>query len=609
MILQTLQYLAELPTKHPIYLLSGGMSLAVLLFLVIEWVRSYFSEQNRILRKLCGHGVVYRFCCLELLVGLAAAAASTGFAYFNFPNKEIGAYAFLEFTFRFGHLSLQKYIYQNSLVPQDHIIYATSTGLILIAAAGFLAFELNDWYTAKVAPAVAAHPPQIKYGDVPYVRDLWTSHLLLLATTRWGKSTALAAAVNGFSRLLIPGLYLDNAGNFLSKFYVPEIDLMLSLSDARAAVYSFFNELRRGEDIRRLWHNIIPTGVSETAAYFNDMARNLCIAICEALWIQGSLTNGDLCAAFKNEAMLVELLSGTEWPDAIKSAHSWGDIKRTASIYMHIFSQLPPHAGLTNITLSDDRITWKFKRVGESIRERVDFMGNGYSGKIFAPYLDEDAVMCGPFLSMITTVFCDAVMRLGEDINRRIVAIIDEGGAVSKIAKLNDILTRGAKYGLSTIFCVQNISQLRAIYGDHEANILLGNFNSLLIGRLPDAVSAEWASDTIGKVYRKVKSTSTNTGGHSSGSESTHEELRYQILPLQIQHLPNLQGILIYSSLGFLKRITLQRSEFSDAHERHVDLPASAWLENRQAGSSQSQPDKDNTDGDYHPSEPPINMD
>ncbi len=619
----------SLALQHPLYVLLGGLAIAALVAWLCLRLRDYFSAENRKIRKLTGPGVVFRFLRLEFLAGLVSAGAAITYQFFAFrPHGHyvlrtiqdgvwIQGRGFVPATFRVWSGPPRHFLRfvrwdterrlprlaawlrsQGERIPPglltehaweraaDGMVAVDVLGVLIIAAVAFFVWEILDRRLARNAPQAAEHPPEVMIGDVPYPSKFWTSHLLISATTRWGKSTVLANMIDTFTRRQIPGLILDNAGNFLSKFFNPKADMILSLGDARAVPYSFFSELARPEDIRRLFFNLIPDGVSEAGKYFNGQARKLLIAICEALWVGGSLTNGEFCAAFRDQDRLAELLAGTEWPDLIRDAKSWGDIRATAGLYLDVFSQLPPSAGLKKIALSPSGEKWEIERTGARISRAVERMAVGHPGRIFVPYKDADAAQIGPWLSMVTAVFCDAVMGLGEDLNRRIVAVIDEGGAGSEIAKLRDILSRGGKYGLSAVFCVQSTAQADDLYGPVGAKILLANFNSVLIGRLPDTESSAWAADLIGRRYKMVSSSGETHGENHSTSESRREELRHKVLPGEIQHLPDLEGILIYSAIGLQKRVQIPRQNFPEIHSRHVDLPASAW---RPAGMKPAQ--------------------
>ena len=609
MITKLLKTILRLATAHPLYLLAAGLAVTSLAAGLFFGLRFYFSAESRQIRKLTRPGIVYRFLRFELLVALATAAAAIVYQFFDFRGRghyiywrvfrrRIGPpHSFFSFVrwdaerllFRVFpaverwwklmgfHVAAGVLAQHGYELQADYFAGYMFVGLQVIAAATFVGWQLIEWRFALAAPALANHPPEVMIGGIAYPRKMWTSHLLISATTRWGKSVTLSNMVSVFSRCQIPGLFLDNASNFLSKFFNPEADLILSLTDARAAPYSFFCELSRPENIRRLFHNLVPDGASEAGRYFQGQARKLLIEICEALWTAGSLTNGEFCAAFRDQEKLLELLAGTEWPDTIENAKSWGDVKATASTYLDIFSRLPAAAGLKKIALSGDGGRWEIEREGVSISRAVGQMAAGRGCKIFVPYEDANAAAIGPWLSMIAAVFCDAVMGLGEDLNRRVVAVIDEGGAGSEIAKLRDILSRGGKYGLSVIFCAQTTAQIEELYGQTGARILLANFNSILIGRLPDAESSAWAADLVGKHYKMVSSSSESHGDHDSTGETRREELRHKILPAEIQHLPDLEGILIYSSIGLQKRVRISREAFQEIHPRHVDLPASAW--------------------------------
>jgi len=611
MILQYLKTLADFVTAHPVYLAAEGCALAVILFLIFQKIMGYFTDENRTLRSLRGHGIIYRFLRLEVLTLVACVLCADIYEYLTFPKWKFNymtpdqMQAFLYWKSRLaprGVLPFAKWESSRGLgwlthwilqqpAPVEHafelsadwVVLHSIPAMLFVSAGTFAALELLDRRIAKRYPAAAAHPPQVMIGGVPYFRERWTGHLLIPGTTRAGKSTLLKSMLCTMTAQGVPGLILDNGGDFTSKFYNPTSDTILSPLDGRDAGFSFFGHLTSPLQIQRLGHSLVARGATKGEIYFNDRSRELFVAIGEELWARGSLTNGEFCKVMKDQELLKKLVRGTEWESVIKDARSWGDIYSTFTSFFAIFNSLAPPAGLKKIALSEDGETWKIEHKGVNILELVRAMGAGRPLRIIVPYRDEDTKPMGGFLSMVTSIFVSSVQSLPENHDRRIVVIADELGEMAQVADLQTALAKSGKYGLSMVLGIQNMNQLKEKYGDTSAKIILGLCSSVLILRLPDQESALWAADMIGKAYKKVQSTSTSSGEHSSHTKSEHEELRHRVLPSQIQHLPNLQGLLIYFGTGLVKRVNLLRHDFKEVHPRHVDLPAARWLEGRTA--------------------------
>jgi hypothetical protein len=114
----------------------------------------------------------------------------------------------------------------------------------------------------------------------------------------------------------------------------------------------------------------------------------------------------------------------------------------------------------------------------------------------------------------------------------------------------NDMLfqttARSAK--VATVYLTQNISNYYAIMpgdkGKAETDSLLGNFQTKIFHANGDAVTNQWAAETIGKVltWRENRSSSVASGGGKTGSSSQYstgesQVLDYQILPIEFATL------------------------------------------------------------------------
>ena len=610
MISKILETILRLATLHPLILLAGGLAITALVAFLAVGLRSYFSAEARQIRKLTRPGIVHRFLRLEFLVAVATGVAALAYEFFVFRGRghwiywhgfrhrvgpPRGFFSFIRWDaerllFRLlpavarwwkllGFRVASGIIIQRGYERQaDHFSGVGVVALLVGAGAYFIAIQLIDRRFARSVPAAAKNPPEIMIGDVPFPWARWISHFLLLGTTRAGKSVLLRFVVWVLRQRQIPGLILDNGGDFVSKFFNPETDIILSPLDRRSPPFSFFASLRRPEHISRLAHDVVGGGGGDTSSqYFHNKTRELFTSICQALWARGSLINGQFCEAMSDEARLKSLMQGSEWETIIGDARSWGDVYSTFTSFFSIFRSLQPAAGLAKIALSADGETWECERVGVDLRQCAANMAAGRPGMIFVPYQDSDAKIMGPFLSMVFSSFCSAVMDQGEDLKRRVAMIADELGELPEIATLQAASSKGGKYGLSLFLGLQNVSQFDRIYGEHSTKIILGNCSSHVVLRLPDARSAAWAADSIGRQYKMVSSNTDSSGDHNSTSQTKREELRHRLLPNEIQHFQSLEGVLIYFGTGLVKRIRLSVRDYPEIHPRHIDLPASAW--------------------------------
>ncbi|MHB1755981.1 MAG: type IV secretion system DNA-binding domain-containing protein [Leptospirillum sp.] len=138
--------------------------------------------------------------------------------------------------------------------------------------------------------------------------------------------------------------------------------------------------------------------------------------------------------------------------------------------------------------------------------------------------------------------------------------LTDEIDSLGRIPMLTNALTRGRKYGLSSLAALQSIAQLRDTYGKEKAQVLLSSYVSKLVMQQGSYEDAKYWSDEIGQaeVLREELSESKNEGSSSNkGKETSHgsssgesnssayrRTIETVVLPSELQRLKPLTGYL-----------------------------------------------------------------
>jgi type IV secretory pathway TraG/TraD family ATPase VirD4 len=166
-------------------------------------------------------------------------------------------------------------------------------------------------------------------------------------------------------------------------------------------------------------------------------------------------------------------------------------------------------------------------------------------GWIWTPYKDEFFLALKPLIATWCGLLSDSVLSLPKDENRRIFLFVDELGALPRISGLESALTRGRRYGLCVVGCLQSISQLRSIYQRDGAQTLLSNFGSWLILRAGDKETAEYMQDHLGKaqIIRTETSTTKSQGGESTSTSHRHAD-EVLVMYSEIMKFPDCHGVL-----------------------------------------------------------------
>ena len=139
---------------------------------------------------------------------------------------------------------------------------------------------------------------------------------------------------------------------------------------------------------------------------------------------------------------------------------------------------------------------------------------------------------------------------------------------------LTSALTRGRKYGLSSLAALQSIAQIRDTYGKEKAQVLLSSYVSKLIMQQGSFDDAKYWSDEIGQaeVLREELSDSENQGnsstvskelshGSTSGSstsKSYRRTIETVVLPSELQRLKPLTGYLQLAGDEYTRFVKMQ---------------------------------------------------
>jgi hypothetical protein len=135
-------------------------------------------------------------------------------------------------------------------------------------------------------------------------------------------------------------------------------------------------------------------------------------------------------------------------------------------------------------------------------------------GQVFRPWLfmtfrdDQRAAM-----QYLSATWMELVIRaklsLPEDRKRRIWELIDELAACKRIQSLPDELTFVRKKGGAAVIGVQDVAQIRGIYGPEIAQTMLQNLKTKVMLACADPDTARYFSDVIGeqRVLRRKKTT------------------------------------------------------------------------------------------------------
>lgn len=359
---------------------------------------------------------------------------------------------------------------------------------------------------------------------VPISLGRETRHLLILGSTGGGKTQLITPLIQ---QALARGdklLVYDNKGDFTQMF--PEA-LLLAPWDARSPAWDVGRDCRTRGDARALAGRLIPdsadpvwaegarsilTGllVSLQAAHgiewgWSDLARAVSLPLPEIRQqlsqyhpeAQGAVEEGSKTS----QSLLITLTA--QMAPVFDLAAAWGKTKSRFSLSDWLADPNPPHRA-------------------------VILQGNGQLPELQRAYIQ------GMLALLAGRVNSPA---LPDSRSRRIWLFLDEMPQLGRIPEIWPLAEIGRSKGLRLVLGMQDIAQLRAIYGHDPVAALTSMVGTTLITRLGGTETARWVSDLIGQrtVWRLSTGHSDSPGGAGTSMQYV-KETEQLIRPEALSH-------------------------------------------------------------------------
>jgi type IV secretory pathway TraG/TraD family ATPase VirD4 len=181
------------------------------------------------------------------------------------------------------------------------------------------------------------------------------------------------------------------------------------------------------------------------------------------------------------------------------------------------------------------------------------------SRSIYFPLFERDLEIYKPFYSLAFDLILKGLLS-NESRNVNTLILIDELGALQRLAPLSRVLAEGRKFRTTGVFGAQSVSQIEKTYGEHDFATITENIWSKLILNC-EGKTAEWAAAVLDQQERvdlnrnsssSLGSASIQAGNASfsmpsvSGSKGVSESIRetQTVLPSELAALPPLTGYL-----------------------------------------------------------------
>ena len=396
----------------------------------------------------------------------------------------------------------------------------------------------SEQYQQPVAQPKPPGRKRFEIGGLPVPIKLEHRGWLLSGAPGTGKTVV----ITGMLDTLVPrgdaGFIADRSGIYLSRYYNPQRDVILSPLDARGIDWSPLAEFE-GDDnysAQTIAQSIIPDGSGESAQW-NAGAQVALTAILEHCF-DNHLTNADIfrLAVRADLDELSEIFAGkaAEAQVAPGNEKMFGSIRAIIAAYIMPYQRLASDAG----------------RHSFSIKKHIKA---GNQGWLFFNYTTPQMMPLRKILCAMADIWCEAVMTLHPDETRRQWLVLAEFSSIGRMNGISNYVANARKHGGCSILGVQSIYQGYDEYTENTFLGMLSSLNNQLILRTSDGKTAEYLSKNLGNAHvtRWVKNMSTSTnesaqGGSSGESESNNQQhaIEAKFIEGELLSMPDLTAIL-----------------------------------------------------------------
>ena len=312
-------------------------------------------------------------------------------------------------------------------------------------------------------------------------------------------------------------------------------DKILNPFDVRGEAWSLLSEIENIVSVKQMAKAFIPEKESQggDGKIWDEAARLAFTEIINKLHSQGEkLSNREIVdKVLKGTIKEIEkILKGTYGQSIVDSQSP-----RTASSVLFV---LAAHFNSLKLTNS---------KPGDSFSIRDWILGDEEDSMLFLTSQENLSGELAPLQTAWMEIVIGAILSKDADSDRKTWVIIDELPSINKIPSLGSALATVRSFGGCFILGMQNVAQLREVYGRNAAQNISSECNTRCIFQSNDSDTAKWMSENIGDIevseFKEGLSYGANTI-RDGVNVSKQDKVKPILLPSEILNMKRLNLIL-----------------------------------------------------------------
>jgi Type IV secretory pathway, VirD4 components len=412
-----------------------------------------------------------------------------------------------------------------------------------------------DVLKKKLVKAAAKNPLScLCIGEVPIPYEMESQHILVLGTTGTGKGVLLnQLAMQLYQRKVEKQtgekcVFYDLKGEFVSKQYNPNYDMIFNPFDERSLGWNIFNELEIQPDYDVISKSLFLAPDTKDEYWYN-CAKDVFRTGLVYLNMQGTTTNKDLWEFFSQP------LSGYQEAFYSLPIGEQGAMK-------HIDKQDSP-ASASIISIVQERIgffkylqgkdgDFSFRKFIREQKKNEDGVAI-HNPDLFLLNIDQYEQICKPLMTLAIDTMIRETLSLPDKLDRRIFFILDELGSLYKMESILKLETVGRSKGACLVCANQDLGRIEERYGKPNLKTFFNNFNTTVTFRVKEPETAEFLSKAVGEQQIILNVQSRNMSPSDMGDRKNiaeQEKMERILIPAEFQNLPKLHAILNVADYG-----------------------------------------------------------
>lgn len=396
-----------------------------------------------------------------------------------------------------------------------------------------------------------------EFGEAKMPVSAEIKHTFVIGRTGAGKTLLTNNIVDGIRKRGNRAIIYDYKGDYVSRFYNPETDLLFNPLDSRSVNWDIFSDMHTPMDIASMVASLIPDMQRSSQPFFNLAARDVLSGVISHLFQTNQKNYSALWATLtKSPEELSALLKATKGGTAGAAHISDPSNKQTGSVLstMHLYTKI-----------------FEYFKDSETTFSIEEWVRNG-SGILFISNYDKLKETLKPVLTMFIDTLATNLLSLPDDEQGRMFFILDEFGTLQKMQRIIELLTLSRSKGGSVYIGIQDIGQLDSIYGRELRNSIVNACGTNALFGVNDPDTADFLSRKIGEAECKSANQGYTVGASeirtavSLGKQSSKESL---FLSSELMQFPDLNCYVKFPNYSGCVT-TLKRKSFPVYQESFV---------------------------------------